>query len=120
MCSAQCGITLIELLVVMVVIGILASLAMPAYQQYAREGRRSDALQRLSEMVALQEQFRLNNKTYTANIGAGGLNRPVTTEDGSYTFSLVVSSAACPLVSCFVFEATPIGAQTADMCGIMG
>lgn len=71
------GFTLIELLITVVIIGILASLAIPAYQQSTLKGKRVVAQAGVMDLANRQQQFYANNKTYAAlmsNLGyAAGL-----------------------------------------------
>ena len=59
------GFTLIELMIVVVIVGILAAIAYPAYQQHVREGKRADAHAALLRIATLEEKFFSNNNTYT-------------------------------------------------------
>ena len=67
------GFTLIELMVVLVVVAILAAIALPAYQQSVRKGRRSDAIDATAAVQQAQERWRANNATYSDDVG-GDLN----------------------------------------------
>ena len=62
------GFTLIELLLAVAIIGILTTIAIPAYQQSVLKGRRSVAQSGTMDLANRQEQFFLNNKTYTADM----------------------------------------------------
>ena len=113
------GFTLVELLVAMVVMGIITSIAMVSYRTFAVESRRTTATTALSDAASRQEQFFLNNKTYTTTVGAGGLNVSTTVDGGYYVLSVVTPTAACPVTRCWVMQAAPQGTQNEDSCGTL-
>ena len=59
------GFTLIELMITVAVVGILAAVAMPAYDSMIRKSRRADAVASLTGMQQSQERWRANNASYT-------------------------------------------------------
>lgn len=116
---ANKGFSLVELIIVMVVAGVIAAIAIPSYQEQSRRGRRSAATAALLDATSRQEQFFLDNKTYTTTIIAGGLNMNAITESGSYALSVDAPTGACQLNRCYSVRATPQGAQSADSCGAL-
>jgi type IV pilus assembly protein PilE len=61
----QRGFTLIEIMVVVMVMAVLASIALPSYQEQVRKGRRADALAAMNETAQALERFYTLNNTYT-------------------------------------------------------
>lgn len=113
------GFSLLELIIVVVVAGVIAAIAIPSYQEQSRRSRRSAATAALFDATSRQEQFFLDNKSYTTTISAGGLNMSPVTDSGTYALSVDAPTGACPLDRCYRVRATPQGAQTADSCGAL-
>ncbi len=55
------GFTLLEILIVIAIIGILASIGYPSYQQYIVKANRAAAQQFLLEAASVQQQYLLAN-----------------------------------------------------------
>ena len=89
----QSGFTLIELMIVVAIIGILAAVAIPQYQNYVARTQMSEALSLASgSKVALAEYFQSKGVFPGDNTTAGlGVN---TTIKGKYVTSVTVSDAA--------------------------
>ena len=100
------GFTLIELMITLVIIGILAAVAYPAYQDYTRRGYRSAAQAFMMTIAQRQEQYILTNRSYAATVGALNLTQPPETS-GRYDFTMVVPSAVE-----YTITATPEGNQS--------
>lgn len=65
------GFTLIELMIVIVIIGILAAIAMPMYNDYVLEAKLVEAHSNLADMRTRAEQYFSDNRTFDT-IPAGG------------------------------------------------
>ena len=115
----QIGFSLVELMIIVTVVAILAAVGFPAYGDHVRKTHRSKAKAALSDAASQQEQFFLNNKTYTTDFSNTGINFPTTTEAGLYVLSAVAPTAACPIASCYVLQAVPQAPQNTDSCGTL-
>lgn len=68
--SNQSGFSLIEVMIVVAIMGILASIAMPAYQDYIRSGNAAEAPANLANCRVQAEQFFQDNFTYVGFVCA--------------------------------------------------
>lgn len=99
------GFTLIEVMITVVIIGILASVAYPSYTQYVIKSARSEGVAAVMRVANLQEQYYLDNRTYTTDMTKLGLDKsPFITEHGHYS----VTSAGTTTTT---VTATAIGIQ---------
>lgn len=71
--SNSIGFTLVELMMVVAIIGVLATIAIPSYQNYVQRGFRADAIADLEKVMSAEIQYFTENRTYTTNLGSGGL-----------------------------------------------
>ncbi|HUW26603.1 MAG TPA: type IV pilin protein [Gallionella sp.] len=62
----QKGFTLVELMIVVVIVGILASIGIPAYGNYVTKGKVIEATSGLSDARIKMEQFFQDNRAYDA------------------------------------------------------
>lgn len=115
MMSKQKGFTLIELMITLAIIGILASIAIPSYQEYVRRANRSDCQVGLMQMSDLQERFYLRNNSYASDINVlMGTPGPHMSPEGVCTMTITAGDSN-------VFEITATGnaSRVGDNCTSM-
>lgn len=85
------GFTLIELMIVVAIVAILASVAVPAYTDYVRRGKLTQALGGLASMQVKMEQYYQDNRSYTGACAAGTV-APLPANTTEFTYSCTIPS----------------------------
>jgi type IV pilus assembly protein PilE len=107
------GFTLVELLIVVAIVGILALVAVPAYQDSVIKGRRADARVALNQLAQRLERCYTQYGAYDAD--ECDIESPFDSPEGFYSVSFVADATS------YTVTAEPQGAQVKDVkCGTLG
>ncbi len=101
----QTGVTLGELMITIAIVGILAAIAYPTFQDQMRKTRRSEAVLALVEMANLEELYYGDNFSYTTTNSV--LPYPTTTDNGNYALTIPSATTA----PAFTVRATIVAGQ---------
>lgn len=121
--NKQQAFTLIELMVTVAIVGILAGIAYPSYQDSVMKSRRADAKGALLGFAnAMERHFTETNSylgagTINGNTGAPTVFSATSPVDGGTPYYKLTINAA--LASSYTLNAEPINAQANDKCGTL-
>ena len=100
----QRGFTLIEIMIVVAVIGVLAAIAYPNYQQYVIKTKRTEAMSEMQNIASQLESRKLAQGTYSNALTTGlGGNFP---SRGQTLY--IITFTPSPLTAEWVITATPV------------
>ena len=89
LCGLRRGFTLIELVIVVAVIGVLALIAYPGFQDSVRKSRRADAMAGLMRLQQLQERYRGNAPAYASAVASmAAMGATDSSPERHYTLSI--------------------------------
>jgi len=115
------GFTLIELIIAVAIVGILASIAVPAYQESVKKSRRASAKSALSSFANAMERHATENNSYLGAAGTSGapantgapwiFSTEAPVDGGTKYYDLTISAAT---QTTYTLRATPKGPQADD------
>ncbi len=110
------GFTLIELMIVVAVIGILAAIAYPSYQDSVRKAKRIDAQSSMIDIATKLQKYKIArfsfekaDGTFVTLADIGATNQIPSTGIALYTIALSNQG-----LGTWTLTATPTGAQSTD------
>ena len=114
--TLQKGFTLIELMIVVAIIGILAAIAIPAYQDYTIRAQVSEGMTLVADVKANVAEFVAQRGQWPANnvetMGAGALN---TDKSGKYVSTITVGNGGITIAYNQASTNAAIRAQTVGL-----
>lgn len=115
------GFSLMELMIVVAVVGILAAIALPSYNDYMQRGKITEATSSLSELRIRAEKFFADNRTYI------GFNQTIT---GARYFTFACNPVTATTFTCtatgsggmsgFVYTINESNARASTFTGLAG
>ncbi len=126
----QRGFTLIELMIVVLIIGILAAVAVPAYGNYVKRSKIANATSVLSAMRVSMEQYFQDNRTYVGACVTGTvapLPSPGSNQDfsfacsnlGALTYTITATGTSNPMTN-FVYTINQANTRATTSTGTWG
>ena len=106
------GFTLIEVMITVAIVAILASIALPSYQQYIVRSKRSAAQAQMMDIANRQQQFLIANRSYADKTALTTSGYSLPAEVGSnYSYDVTLQDSGPPT---FTITFTAIGSQQSD------
>ncbi|HEZ6970361.1 TPA: pilin [Neisseria meningitidis] len=90
--TLQKGFTLIELMIVIAIVGILAAVALPAYQDYTARAQVSEAILLAEGQKSAVTEYYLNHGEWPSDNSAAGVATSASDIKGKYVQSVTVAN----------------------------
>ncbi|WP_413557815.1 type IV pilin protein [Bdellovibrio sp. HCB209] len=116
--TSQAGFSLVELMVVVAIIGVLASIAVPAVNKYIAKARQSEAKTNLASLYTSEKAFYAEYTTYDSRFQAVGYS-----PEGQLRYNVGFETAGPNATAANGFNNTTIGTGntlTRTYCGASG
>ena len=115
------GFTLIELIIAVAIVGILAAIAYPSYQESVRKSRRAEGRAVLMELAQFMERNYTVANRYDLDRAGNAValpfdESPANAAAGDRDYVVTLTSLA---TSTFQLNAAPDNGQTGDKCGTL-
>jgi type IV pilus assembly protein PilE len=107
----KAGFTLVEVMIVVAIIGVLAAIAIPNYQEYVVKARVNEAVAGLSDMRVKMEQHFQDNRDYRTACVPNTV-APLPTNTKYFDFSCTFDTAVPPNPAIYTITATGKNAAT--------
>ncbi len=121
--KTQQGFTLIELMISVAIVGILAAVAIPSYQNYTRKAKFSEVMLQVAAVKqAIESCVQLTNSTLQC-LGsgtAGGLNNGVPADIAAAVGNIATVITAATLYTNVSITGKAIGAAAVPVNGLTG
>lgn len=105
------GFTLVELMIVVTVIGILAAIVYPSYQEYVMRSNRSEGMAFLNDAAARQERYLSQNNAFATTATQLGYSTS-SSPTGLYTLGVSATAATA-------YSLTAVPTRTDAKCGTL-
>lgn len=107
------GFSLLELMIVVAIIGIIAAIAVPSYENSVVKTNRKAVTACMLEVSQFMERFYTTNLRYDQNLAGTAVTMPELGCRNDLAGSYTLAFQSAPTASAYSVQATPIGRQLA-------